>query len=166
LKLSAFFKQQDRFRTLHADTTRALKDLPWPKESGVYVIRKRGCDSLEDIIYVGKTGKIMNDKTGTEVCCGGGKLSARFQRWTPYCFQAEGNYIDHFEFGPNYAVNQLKKQPFEGRYRQRYPISEITVECLITGGIEMQISPALLESLILNEITAKTDRLPLANQEL
>ena len=137
----------------------------WPKGSGVYVIRQRGCHALGDILYIGKTGKLKSTEHGA-IKMNSGSLKQRLQRWTPYCFQSQGCYKDHFEYGPNFSVNLLKKQPMEDRYRERMPLREVEVVCFSTAGIELQISPALLESLLLNNYVVNEGRLPPVNQEL
>ena len=97
---------------------------------------------------------------------GSGSLRGRLHRWTPYSFQKEGPFVDCFEYGPNFSTNQLKKQEHAERYQKRVPFSKIKIECLSTSGIEKQVAPALVETLLLANFVASLGRLPLANQEL
>ena len=97
---------------------------------------------------------------------GSGSLRGRLHRWTPYSFQKEGPFVDCFEYGPNFPVNELKKQGYPERYQKRVPIAEIKIECLSTGGIEKQVAPAFVETLLLANFVASLGYLPPANQEL
>jgi hypothetical protein len=46
------------------------------------------------------------------------------------------------------------------------PFSNIKIECLSTSGIEKQVAPALVETLLLANFVASLGHLPPANQEL
>ena len=148
------------------DLLAALRAAGWPEGSGVYIVRKRNIEAPKSIFYIGKTGKLKADSVD-EVLLNGGSLQKRFSRSTPYCFQGNGPYKNHFEYGPNFCAKQkLKDLPYEDRYRSHVPLAEIEVVTFSTAGIEKQVSPALLESLFLTAYVANEGCLPPANQEL
>jgi hypothetical protein len=163
--IEQFFLSNQRLVSIEGNRFEDLNKANWPKGSGVYVIRQRGHHDLGSILYIGKTGKLKSTDNGT-IKMNSGSLKQRLKRWTPYCFQSQGCYKDHFEYGPNFSVNLLKKQPMEGRYRERIPFKEIEIVCFSTAGIELQISPALLESLLLSNYVVNEGKLPPVNQEL
>lgn len=137
----------------------------WPDGCGVYLIWRVPAEGARQLLYIGKAGKYRRlDPEQVEL--NGGNLAARLGRWTPYCFQQEGPYAGHFEYGPNFGVNQLLQMPYEERYHHHVPAAEIEVECFCLAGWEQNLSPALLEAHLLQEYLIEHGDLPVANNEL
>jgi hypothetical protein len=161
--IKADFQKAGRLQTLNGNS--AWTASQWPNVPGVYLVWHRLAPNHRQLLYIGKTGKFLRD--GDEVVqFNGGTLKSRLQRWTPYCFQRQGPHAQSFEYGPNFSVNVLPNQPHEDRYRHRVPAAEIEVECFLLGDWTKQLSPALLESLLLQEHLMNHDDLPPANNEL
>lgn len=161
--MKAHFQAAGRLKTLNGNS--AWTASQWPNVPGVYLVWHRLAPNHRQLLYIGKTGKFLRD--GDEVAhFNGGTLKSRLQRWTPYCFQRQGPHAQSFEYGPNFSVNVLPNQPHEDRYRHRVPAAEIEVECFLLGDWTKQLSPALLESLLLQEHLMNHDDLPPANNEL
>jgi hypothetical protein len=163
--IEGVFSTNNRLSLIVGDSFDDLKAADWPKGSGVYVVRCRGNDTPSTILYIGKTGKLKAAAAG-EVSLNSGSLEKRLQRCTPYCFQSKGPYENHFEYGPNFGVNQIPKEPYEDRYKKHLPLAEIEVVTFSTAGIETEVSPAFLETLLLTAYVANEGCLPPANQEL
>jgi hypothetical protein len=164
-KIIGCFREKGRHTEIAAQTYDELRSAPWPAGSGAYIVSMRSDESMNGILYIGKTGKLKGSSNG-DISMGSGSLRGRLHRWTPYCFQKEGPFASCFEYGPNFSVNELKKQEYAERYQKRVPFSELKIECLSTSGIEKQVAPALVEGLLLANFVASLGRLPLANQEL
>jgi hypothetical protein len=135
----------------------------WPKNFGVYVVRKKpvnltACNEIGEILYVGMTGRI--DQKGNLT---GPGLEGRKNRITPYCFTKEGKYQDHFEYSPVYTdSDKLKNLPLQGRYKKRCPFREICIDCFIVDR-NGTAAPAFLEALILQIYLMCKNKLPEAN---
>ncbi len=136
----------------------------WPEGSGVYLIWRVPVAAERQLLYIGKAGKYFRFEQ-EQVVMNGGSLAARLVRWTPYCFQREGPYAGHFEYGPNFGVNQLRQMPHNERYLNHVPAEEIEVECFCLAGWEQNLSPALLEAVLLQAYLAENGDLPPANNE-
>lgn len=163
--VEGLFSANNRLSMILGDSFSDFKKADWPKGSGVYVVRLRSNAAPSGILYIGKTGKFKATAPG-KVELNSGSLEQRLQRSTPYCFQRKGPYENHFEYGPNFGVNQITKESHKARYQQHLPLGEIEVVTFSTAGIETEISPAFLESLLLTAYLANEDSLPPANQEL
>jgi hypothetical protein len=163
--LEGLFSANNRLSLIVGDSFGDLKRACWPKGSGVYIVRRRNNETPTGIIYIGKAGKFKAPKSG-EVELNNGSLEKRLQRFTPYCFQHTGPYENHFEYGPNFGVDKITKQPHEERYQSHLPLDDVEVVTFSTAGIETEVSPAFLESLLLTAYIANEGCLPPANQEL
>ena len=159
--ITDLFKAANRFVSIAGQTVANLEQAAWPTGSGVYVVRKH---TTGDVLYIGKTGKLKG-VDGARAIMNRGSLVQRLERWTPYCFQSAGQYANHFEYGPNFGVNDIPQQPFAVRYRIHVPLGQITTDCFSTAGIEHQLSPALLEALLLQDYVSRSGALPPGNQE-
>lgn len=156
-------KNFDSVGRLHEISGSSCSQLDWPDGIGVYVIRKL---NFEDIIYVGMTGKVKRTQEG-QVLLEDKKngFKSRRSRWYPYCFTEEGIFKDHFEFGPNFGVNELKNEPKAQRYKYHIPFDEIAVDCFILGN-ESKCTPTFLEGFILQNYFFQKETLPMANNIL
>ena len=137
----------------------------WPDGCGVYLIWRVPAEAARQLLYIGKAGKYRRTNR-VAATMNGGNLAARLERWTPYCFQQEGPYAGHLEYGPNFGVNQLRQMPYEARYQHHVPAAEIEVECFCLAGWEQNFSPALLEAKLLQEYLIEHGDMPAANNEL
>lgn len=137
----------------------------WPNGAGVYLIWQCHPDANRRLLYIGKAGKFQR-RSESETELNGGNLAKRLERWTPYCFQQEGQYGYYFEYGPNASVNEILKLQTEQRYRHHVLAEEIEVECLCLQEWERKLSPALLEALLLQDYMCANGYLPIANNEL
>ena len=61
-------------------------------------------------------------------------------------FYRRGIFKDHFEFGPNFGVNELKNEPEVQRYKYHIPVDEMAVDCFILGN-GSKCTPTFLEDL-------------------
>jgi hypothetical protein len=132
----------------------------WPETSGVYAVWRTSENKVAELLYVGMTGKSNRDGT-----MNGGHFSARLHRWIPYCFQSDGIYTEHFEYGPNPDVSDVRELPYADRYQHHVPAKEIRVDCFSLNGMERRMAPALLEALLLQHHLAIYECLPPANNE-
>ena len=158
--LKDLFARHGRFGSVTGTSTDSLV---WPEGMGCYVVRRKGTRCHEGILYIGKCGKVIPDPSGCRP--NGSTFSQRVYRWTPYCFQRMGEWSDHFEFGPTFKKDH-KLVPVEQRYANRVRMSDIQIDCFITTGNEQFTSPALIETLLLQNHLAVHKSLPPANQEL
>lgn len=161
--LQAAFQEAQRSVILAGE--QAWNRNQWPEGSGVYLIWRAPAAGARQLLYIGKAGKYRRLEP-EQVELNGGNLAARLGRWTPYCFQQEGPFAGHFEYGPNFGVNQLLQMPYVERYQHHVPAAEIEVECFCLAGWEQNLSPALLEAHLLQEYLIEHGDLPVANNEL
>jgi ribosomal protein S18 acetylase RimI-like enzyme len=160
--IKAQFHAAGRLQTITGSS--AWTASQWPNVPGVYLVWHRVDPNPRQLLYIGKTGKFVRE-VDEPVHFNGGTLRSRLHRWTPYCFQRQGPYAQSFEYGPNFSVNVLPNQPYEDRYRHRVPAAEIEVECLLLEGWGNHLSPALLESMLLQDHMLNHGDLPPANNE-
>ena len=161
--IELLFNDHERLKIIRGTHYKDFTPKNWTKGSGVYLIRLKEHKSFKDTLYIGKTGKIIAPDINI-LTLNKGCLSKRIYRNTPYCFQNKGIYKDFFEYGPK--PGNLSKYPIGERYKYKIPFSEIEIVTFSTDKIELEISPALIESLLLNIHVQKLKFLPLANQEL
>ena len=136
----------------------------WPQGFGVYLVWRVQPENQRQLLYIGKAGKYRRvDEKEAEL--NGGTLAHRLGRWTPYCFQREGPFANHFEYGPNAGVNQIQAMPHQDRYQQHVPAAQIEVECYCLSRWERYLAPSLLEALLLQGCMAENGYLPPANNE-
>jgi|GEM_PF-1338738 len=157
------FEDLSRFREVAGLNT--LDRDSWPKGAGVYVVWQRMENGTDMMLYVGLAGRIVNDGEGG-INVNAGCLAGRLARWHPYCFQMQDIYQNHFEYGPQFSVGAIRIQPFPQRYRHHVPLDRIKVDCFLLSEIEARVSPALIESLILQNHVALNGSLPPANNQL
>lgn len=160
--IRSFFQQAGRLHLLRG--SHAWDAGQWPQGFGVYLVWRAQPESPRELLYIGKAGKYRRVYNNA-VEINGGNLAHRLGRWTPYCFQREGPYAGHFEYGPNFGVNQLRQMPHNERYLNHVPAEEIEVECFCLAGWEQNLSPALLEAVLLQAYLAENGDLPPANNE-
>jgi hypothetical protein len=157
-----FFQQAGRLQLLQGEQAWDVNQ--WPQGFGVYLVWHVQSENLRQLLYIGKAGKYRRvDENEAEL--NGGNLAHRLGRWTPYCFQSEGPFANHFEYGPSAGVNQIRTMPHQGRYQQHVPAAQIDVECFSLSGWETWLAPALLEALLLQGYMVENGDLPPANNE-
>jgi hypothetical protein len=145
------------------------KKIKWPKSGGVYLIWKDNIDSINNLVYVGKTGTFKRNSNGI-VKLNNGNFNQRANRWTPYKFcSKEGNFMFHFRYGPLFSNNekQRKIQNDDNAYFNSIPYSRIIIHCFQVDETHPIYTSTLLESLILSKYLKTTDHnLPVGNNEL
>jgi hypothetical protein len=167
-EVAALAGDLNRIRDLFSKRNRFYRYTPggnanWPEGRGVYVIWETQ-PTVETIIYIGKTGSFGRNAQG-EVVYGGGTLKQRASRWHPYSFTTKGIYANHFEYGPNASVNEIKNLPEADRYQKHLPFPSVIVDCYVTDGMEHEVSPSFLEALLLQTYIRQYRSLPPANNE-
>jgi hypothetical protein len=156
-----FFQQAGRLQLLQGEQAWDVNQ--WPQGFGVYLVWRVQPENQRQLLYIGKAGKYRRvDENEAEL--NGGNLAHRLGRWTPYCFQREGPFANHFEYGPN-SVKRLLQMPCIDRYQHHVPASQIEVECFSLSGWETWLAPALLEALLLQGYMVENGDLPPANNE-
>ena len=145
--------------------------IKWPKKSGVYVIWKNDDSSLDNLIYVGMTGKYKRVNED-EVVFNSGSFDKRKGRWTPYRFcesVKDGKNQFSFRFGPKESTvaKQSKIKHQDNAYNKTIPYSEIKVHCFhVSDNHREYYTPELLEKEILTKYLKSSGNLPPANNEL
>lgn len=156
-----YFKGHDLVATVSGASFEDFAADKWPKGAGVYLIYQV---EPYELLYIGMTGHVLVSESSM-ISIGGGCLSKRTLRWTPYCFRREGEYKDHWECGP--AFKGLKKPlPSERKYMHHFPLSNIKVDCFVLNDCWRMMSPTFVESSMLQIYIDRHGRLPLGNQKL
>lgn len=158
--LEDLFARHGRFGIVTGTSTGSLV---WPEGMGCYVVRRKGTRCHEGVLYIGKCGKVIPGPSGWT--SNRSTFRKRVYRYTPYIFQKVGAWADHFEFGPTFKKDH-RLVPVEQRYASREQMCDIQIDCFITTGNEQFTSPALIETLLLQNHLAVHGSLPPANQEL
>jgi hypothetical protein len=145
--------------------------IKWPKKSGVYVIWVNDYSSLDNLIYVGMTGKYKRVNED-EVVFNSGSFDKRKGRWTPYRFcesVKDGKNQFSFRFGPKESTvaKQSKIKYQDNAYNKTITYSEIKVHCFhVSDNHREYYTPELLEKEILTKYLKSSGNLPPANNEL
>lgn len=143
----------------------------WPEKSGVYVIWKSDCNSLDNLIYVGMTGKFKRTNDD-EIIFNSGSFKTRNSRWTPYRFcesTKDGKYQFSFRYGPKESNGnqQLKIKYQDDAYTKTIPYHQLKVHCFhVSDNHREYYTPELLEKEILTKYLKSSGNLPPANNEL
>jgi hypothetical protein len=112
------------------------------------------------------TGKYKRESDGTAVLADKQNgFRERGTRYHPYSFTSDGPWANHYEYDPQYSVNDIRKAPPQDRYNEHIPIKEISIDCFVLGQ-ESRIAPAFLEALLLQYYIEFEGRLPVANNAL
>ena len=145
--------------------------IKWPQKSGVYVIWKNNDSSLDNLIYVGMTGKYKRVNED-EVVFNSGSFEKRNLRWTPYRFcesVKDGEHQFSCRFGPleSNLDKQSKIKYEENAYMKTIPYSELKIHCFhVSDNHREYYTPELLEKEILTKYLKSSGNLPPANNEL
>ena len=145
--------------------------IKWPQKSGVYVIWKNDDSSLDNLIYVGMTGKYKRVNED-DVVFNSGSFEKRNSRWTPYRFcesVKDGERRFSFRFGPleSNVDKQSKIKYEENAYMKTIPYSELKIHCFhVSDNHREYYTPELLEKEILTKYLKSSGNLPPANNEL
>jgi len=147
------------------------EEIKWPQKSGVYVIWKNDDSSLDNLIYVGMTGKykrVNKDK----VVFNSGSFEKRNSRWTPYRFcesVKDGDNRFEFRYGPEEStVKKQSKRKYEVKaYKVSVSYSELKIHCFhVSDNHREYYTPELLEKVILTKYLKSSGNLPPANNQL
>jgi len=145
--------------------------IKWPQKSGVYVIWKNDDSSLDNLIYVGMTGKYKRVNED-EVVFNSGSFEKRNSRWTPYRFcesVKDGDNRFEFRYGPEEStVKKQSKRKYEVKaYKVSVSYSELKIHCFhVSDNHREYYTPELLEKEILTKYLKSSGNLPPANNEL
>ena len=145
--------------------------IKWPKKSGVYVIWKNDYSSLDNLIYVGMTGKYKRVNED-EVVFNSGSFEKRKGRWTPYKFcesVKDGNNRFNFRYSPkeSTAKKQSKIKYQDNAYNKSISYSMLKIHCFhVKNNHREYYTPELLEKEILTKFLKTSGNLPPANNEL
>ena len=144
--------------------------IKWSQKSGVYVIWKNDDSSLDNLIYVGMTGKYKRVNED-EVSFNSGSFEKRNSRWTPYRFcesVKDGENQFSFRFGPLESyIKQSKIKYQDNAYSKTIPYSELKIHCFhVSDNHREYYTPELLEKEILTKYLKSSGNLPPANNEL
>ena len=167
-KFPKWFKSKFNFTEIDCKKEK----IKWPKKSGVYVIWKNDDSSLDNLIYVGMTGK-FNRVNKEKVIFNSQTFDKRDERYTPYRFcesvKENDNIRFSFRYGPNgkNGSEQSKIKHQEDAYNQTIPYSELKIHCFHISDNHMEYyTPELLEKEILTKYLKSSGNLPPANNEL
>jgi len=147
------------------------EEIKWPQKSGVYVIWKNDDSSLDNLIYVGMTGKYKRVNK-EEVVFNSGSFEKRNSRWTPYRFcesVKDGDNRFEFRYGPEEStVKKQSKRKYEVKaYKVSVSYSELKIHCFhVSDNHREYYTPELLEKVILTKYLKSSGNLPPANNEL
>ena len=145
--------------------------IKWSQKSGVYVIWKNDDSSLDNLIYVGMTGKYKRVNKD-EVVFNSGSFEKRNSRWTPYRFcesVKDGDNRFEFRYGPEEStVKKQSKRKYEVKaYKVSVSYSELKIHCFhVSDNHREYYTPELLEKEILTKYLKSSGNLPPANNEL
>ena len=132
------------------------EEIKWPQKSGVYVIWKNDDSSLDNLIYVGMTGKYKRVNKD-EVVFNSGSFEKRNSRWTPYRFcesVKDGDNRFEFRYGPEEStVKKQSKRKYEVKaYKVSVSYSELKIHCFhVSDNHREYYTPELLEKEILTK---------------
>ena len=141
------------------------------KKSGVYVIWVNDDFLLDNLIYVGMTGKYKRVNED-EVVFNSGSFEKRNSRWTPYRFcesVKDGDNRFEFRYGPEEStVKKQSKRKYEVKaYKVSVSYSELKIHCFhVSDNHREYYTPELLEKEILTKYLKSSGNLPPANNEL
>jgi len=145
--------------------------IKWSQKSGVYVIWKNDDSSLDNLIYVGMTGKYKRVNKD-EVVFNSGSFEKRNSRWTPYRFcesVKDGDNRFEFRYGPEEStVKKQSKRKYEVKaYKVSVSYSELKIHCFhVSDNHREYYTPELLEKVILTKYLKSSGNLPPANNQL
>jgi hypothetical protein len=144
--------------------------IKWPKKSGVYVIWKNDDSSLDNLIYVGMTGKFKRGKE--KAIFNSVTFDKRSERYTPYRFCEsieDGENQFSFRFGPKgkNQSEQYKIRQKNDAYEEKICYSKLKIHCFHVSDNHIEYyTPELLEKEILTKYLKSSGNLPPANNAL
>ena len=162
--------EQFKSKVVFSEIDCKKEKIEWPKKSGVYVIWENDDSSLDNLIYVGMTGKFKRGKE--KVIFNSGTFDKRKGRWTPYrfCESVKDGEKNRFEFryGPEEStVKEQSKRKYEVEaYKVSISYSELKIHCFHISDNHRDYTPELLEKKILTMYLKSSGNLPPANNEL
>ena len=158
-KLAEFFKKHRRFFEFTSYVS--LKESLELNSPGVYVIKKKSGET----IYVGMAGKI--NREDEQIQSNSGTIFTRITQSTlPYTFDNQNNQNVLFRFSPNYSQSNLKNYPIGERYAEHLSMNDLEMHCFVLQDSVYEVSPTLLESIILQNYFKLNSDLPVANNQL
>ena len=135
------------------------------------MIWKNNDSSLDNLIYVGMTGKYKRVNQD-EVSFNSGTFDKRDYRYTPYRFcesVKDGDKQFQFRYGPlgKNGSEQSKIKYQHDAYEESICYSELKIHCFHISDNHMEYyTPELLEKEILTKYLKSSGNLPPANNEL
>jgi hypothetical protein len=126
----------------------------WPKEAGVYVIRKSG---NSDALYIGAVGRIA-DK-GTFVTSS--TLAQRGHRWTPYYFDKDNKV---FCYSPKDGKAKGRSGHLQNGYLKKVKFYRLEILCFAVTDAD-RVAPVAIEALLLQMHLEQFGHLPQASRQ-
>jgi hypothetical protein len=161
IRVGQYFSAAGLLTIIEGSSTSDFQAKKWPNEPGVYVIHDK---SDSQTLYIGMCGKLKVQDEGLPVV-NSSRLSHRANRWTPYCFQRHGLFKDHWECCPTFKDESKPPAVHGDNYQYHFSLSTVSVHCYVMPSGHNNLSPSLLEALLLQEHMRVFGRLPLANRE-
>ena len=166
---------ETKFREqFHSIRLKDNESISWPHGYGVYVIWKKDKNSIENLIYVGLTGRFKRN-SNNEIVINSGLFSKRKDRWTPYRFcehDNDGELKFSFRFNPLESKTSLQQKiKFEkNAYSETIFYHEGIIIDFFIFKEELDANhgytTALLEAELLSKYLIETSKLPPANNSL
>ena len=162
--------EQFKSKVVFSEIDCKKEKIEWPKKSGVYVIWENDDSSLDNLIYVGMTGKFKRGKE--KVIFNSGTFDKRDYRYTPYRFcesVKDGDKRFQFRYGPkgkNGGEQSKIKYQYDA-YEEKICYSKLKIHCFhVSDNHREYYTPELLEKEILTKFLKSSGNLPPANNEL
>ena len=162
--------EQFKSKVVFSEIDCKKEKIEWPKKSGVYVIWENDDSSLDNLIYVGMTGKFKRGKE--KVIFNSGTFDKRDYRYTPYRFcesVKDGDKRFEFRYGPkgkNGGEQSKIKYQYDA-YEEKICYSKLKIHCFhVSDNHREYYTPELLEKEILTKFLKSSGNLPPANNEL
>ena len=162
--------EQFKSKVIFSEIDCKKEKIEWPKKSGVYVIWKNDDSSLDNLIYVGMTGKFKRGKE--KAIFNSRTFDERDYRYTPYRFCEsikDGDNRFEFRYGPKgkNGGEQSKIKYQHNAYEVGICYSKLKIHCFhVSGNQKENYTPQLLEKEILTKYLKSIGNLPPANNEL
>ena len=158
----------------HSFKLKENESISWPQGYRVYTIWKIDKTSINNLIYIGLTGRFKRN-SNNEIVISSGLFSKRKDRWAPYRFcehDDDGDLKYSFKFNPRESKTSLQQQTKSEKNAYSETVfykEEIIIDFFIFNkelDANHGYTPALLEAELLTRYLLETSKLPPANKYL